>query len=62
MAVYQYVAVAVNKHGHTEHGTILARDKLDAFDKLKGRDLTDISLKRVRGWSAFLGKLTATIR
>lgn len=62
MFVYRYVAVSGKKEAHLEQGIVLARDKLDAFDKLKRRQLTDINLKRIEGWAAIIGKLTANIR
>ncbi len=63
MFVYRYVAVSGQNEAHVEQqGIVVARDKLDAFDKLKSRHLTNINLKRVEGWAALIGKLTADIR
>lgn len=62
MVVYEYSAASAERNGKVEHGTVLARDKLDAFDKLKRRHLTEIRLKRMAGISAIIGKLTATVR
>lgn len=62
MAVYQYTAVSAAKNGHLQKGTILAKDKLDAFDKLKHRQLTNINLRRIEGFAAVFGLLRADIR
>ncbi len=62
MVVFEYSATSTQGEHRTEHGTVLARDKLDAFDKLKRRDLTNIRLKRVEGFSALIAKFTATVR
>lgn len=62
MAVYRYTAVSATKNGHLKRGTVLAKDKLDAFDKLKHRQLTNINLHRVEGFAAVFGHIRADIR
>lgn len=62
MVVFQYSGTSSDSNHRTEHGTVLAKDKLDAFDKLKRRSLTNIRLKRVEGFSALIAKFTATVR
>lgn len=62
MVVYEYSAVSTENPKQVEQGTVLARDKVDAFDKLKRRHLTDIRLKRMEGFSALIGKFTASVR
>jgi type II secretory pathway component PulF len=62
MAVFEYVAVAGNEEGHQERGTVVARDKLEAYDKLRRLGFTDIKLKRLEGWNALLSKWTATVK
>jgi type II secretory pathway component PulF len=60
--VYEYSAVSIENKAQVEQGTVLARDKVEAFDKLKRRHLTDIRLKRMEGFSALIGKFTASVR
>jgi hypothetical protein len=62
VAVFEYTAVASNDEAHVETGRIVARDKIDAFDKLKRHDLRLLRLKKVAGLSAFFGKMTADIK
>ena len=62
MAVFEYSAVAENRKEHVETGRIVARDKIDAFDKLKRRGLRLTGLKRVEGLAAIISRLTADIR
>ena len=61
MAVFAYSAVQEDKEQNNEHGTIEARDKIEAFDKLTRRQLTHIKLKRLKGWTAIKAKFTATL-
>lgn len=62
MAVYRYTAVSAAKNGRVQRGTVLAKDKLDAFDKLKHRQLTNINLHRLEGFAAVFAHLRADIR
>lgn len=61
MAVFAYSAVHEDKEQNNEHGTIEARDKIDAFDKLTRRQLTHIKLKRLKGWTALKARLTSVL-
>ena len=62
MAVYKYTAVASNKEQHVETGTVIARDKVDAYHKLRQHNLGDIRLKRIEGMSALFHKMSADIK
>jgi len=62
VAVYEYAAMSQDREGHMETGTIVARDKLDAFHKLKQQSYKEIHVRRLEGWSAFFKKMTADIR
>jgi len=62
VAVYEYTAVANNDEAHVETGRIIARDKIDAFDKLKRHDLRLLRLKKVEGITAFFSRMTADIK
>ena len=62
MAVFEYTAVAFDREGHVETGRIVARDRIDAFDKLKRHNLKLQKLKKVEGLAAFISKMTADIR
>jgi type II secretory pathway component PulF len=59
MAVFDYTAFVNDNEAHTEKGRLVARDKLDAFDKLKRNNRRLVSLKKVDGISGFFAKLTA---
>jgi len=62
VAVYEYTAVANNDEAHVETGRIIARDKIEAFDKLKRHDLRLLRLKKVEGITAFFSRMTADIK
>ncbi len=62
MAVFEYTAMAIGREGHVETGRIVANDKLDAFDKMKRRNLKLVSLRKVQGFSAFIAKFVAEIK
>ncbi|MFM1920803.1 MAG: hypothetical protein RLZZ303_2437 [Candidatus Hydrogenedentota bacterium] len=59
MAVFKYSGDSTVKEGSHESGTIVAQDKLDAYDKLRQQGLTNIHLKKVTGLAAFLEQLRA---
>jgi type II secretory pathway component PulF len=61
MDVFEYSAVSTKNEGHTETGRVVARDQLDAYDKLRRLGLTDIRLKRLHGFSALVARLTADV-
>lgn len=54
MAVFEFHAVHQTNPEHHEHGTVVADDKLRAWDKLTHRHLTHIQLKRLNGFRAML--------
>ena len=60
--VYRYTASVKNREEHIESGTVVARDKAEAREKLKAYNYDRISFKRLRGWSALVSKLTADVR
>jgi len=62
VAVFEYTASPSNQEGHMETGLIVARDKIDAFDKLKKHDLRLVHLRKVEGWTAFLKGFSAKIK
>ncbi|MCC6144068.1 MAG: hypothetical protein IT368_09700 [Candidatus Hydrogenedentes bacterium] len=62
MAVFEYTAIVHERDAHSEQGTIVARDKLDAYDKLRRRQFTDIKLRKVEGVQAWLRSFTADVR
>lgn len=62
MPVYEYIAVGNNDEHHVETGRIVARDKLEAFDKLKHHNLRLMKLKKIEGISAIFRRITADIK
>jgi len=63
VAVFQYSGVPNNRaEDHSERGYIVARDKIEAFDKLKRHGLSDVQLRRVEGLASFLRQFTANIK
>lgn len=62
MAVFEYTATAVDKNDYHERGVVVARDRLDAYDKIRRNSLAPISLKKLEGLQAFLSRRTADIR
>jgi type II secretory pathway component PulF len=62
VAVFEFTAVAHEREAHSEQGTIVARDKLEAYDKLRSRQFTDIRLKKVQGMQAWIRQFTADVR
>lgn len=62
MPVFEYTAASQNKEGHVETGRIVARDKIDAFDKLKRHGLQLIKLKKIEGISSIFKRMTADIK
>lgn len=62
MIAYRYMAVAGTEDEKVRHGVVLARDKLDAFDKLKRHQLSNINLKRMEGFAALWSRFTADVR
>lgn len=62
MPVFEYTAHAANNDESLESGVVVARDRLDAYDKVRRQALNPISLKKLEGIHAFLGRRTADIR
>ena len=61
MAVFEYVALARDREGHEEHGRIVARDKIEVYDKLRRRGLRLLKLRKVEGMAGFLARLSAKV-
>jgi len=59
VAVFKYTGDSTESAGFSDSGKIVARDKLDAYDKLRRQGLTNIKLKKVEGFSALLERLRA---
>jgi len=57
VAVFKYHAVNPSKEENHEYGTVYAEDKIQAFDKLTRRQLTNIRLKRLKGLNAWLARI-----
>ncbi|MBI2424456.1 MAG: hypothetical protein HYV27_16620 [Candidatus Hydrogenedentes bacterium] len=62
MEVYEYSATVHDSESIVEEGTVIARDKLDAFDKMKRQNYTNIALRRLSGWQAFISRWTPDIQ
>jgi type II secretory pathway component PulF len=60
--VFKYRAMDSNTEGYEEAGRVVAQDKGDAERKLKQHGLKPVSLKKMQGMAAFLGRLTAEIK
>ncbi len=61
MAVFEYSAVSADSLEDREQGTIVAPDRLAAFDKLKRMEYADIKLRALRGFEAFIRQWTADV-
>ncbi len=61
MAVFEFSAKSADSLEDKAQGTIIARDKLDAFDKLMRLHYTNIRLKPVRGIQAFFKQWSADV-
>lgn len=64
MAVFKFSALALGKENedHYEKGTVVARDQLEALEKLRQQRLTKIRLKQMKGINALFGQFTADVR
>ena len=62
MVVYKYSGIRKDREDHVETGTVLARNEVGAREKLKRLSLTEVHLKRIKGISGFLKRLTADVR
>lgn len=61
MAVFEFSAKSADSLEDKAQGTIIARDKLDAFDKLMRLHYTNIKLKPIRGLQAFFKQWSADV-
>jgi hypothetical protein len=61
MAVFEFSAKSADSLEDKAQGTIIARDKLDAFDKLMRLHYTNIKLKPLRGIQAFFKQWSADV-
>lgn len=62
MAVFQYKATIPDREDYFEVGTVVARDELEAREKLKKLNFKSIRLKRVKGLKSFLLWFSADVR
>ncbi|MDQ1255590.1 MAG: hypothetical protein QG656_182 [Candidatus Hydrogenedentes bacterium] len=62
MTVYRYNASVKHREGHTETGTVVARDEAEAREKLKPYQYDRIVVKRLTGFESFFGKFTADVK
>ena len=62
MAVFEYTAQSNNAEGHVETGRLIARDKIEAYDKLRRHDMKLLRLKKLEGISAFFAGRKADIK
>lgn len=62
MHVFDYVAKTIGSEDQIQTGTLVARDKLDAYDKLRRHGLELVRIKRIEGISAVFRKMAANIR
>lgn len=64
MAVFKFSAFTQGKEDedHCERGTVVARDQLEAKEKLRRERYTNIRLKQIKGVSAIFRQFTADIR
>ena len=64
MAVFEYTAQSNNIEGEgdVETGRIIARDKIEAYDKLRRHDMKLLRLKKLEGISAFFAGRKADIK
>ncbi len=61
MAVFEFSAKSADSLEDKAQGTIIARDKLGAFDKLMRLHYTNIKLKPLRGLQAFFKQWSADV-
>ncbi|HOJ32660.1 MAG TPA: hypothetical protein PKY35_03950 [Candidatus Hydrogenedentes bacterium] len=62
MAVFQYKAAIPDREDYFEIGTVVARDELEAREKLKKLQFKSIRLKRITGFKSFLLWFSADVR
>ncbi len=59
MAVFEYRAL-LNKQRMS--GTVVADDRIRAFDKLKKKNYDNIELHQIKGLSAFIRQFSADVK
>ncbi len=62
MAVYQYSGTILDREEQVETGTVVAENEKDACEKLRMYRMENVRLKRLKGFTAFMGKFSADIR
>jgi len=62
MAVYEYTGANSRREDHLESGTIVAKNKRDALEKLRQLSLSDVHLKKLGPLAGFFRAFTADIR
>ena len=64
MALYKFSALAIGKEkeDHYEKGTVVARDQIEALEKLRRARYTQIRLKQMKGMTAIFGQFIADVR
>lgn len=62
MAVFEYTATQEENEATIEKGLIVARDKIEAFDKLRKHQLRLVHLNKLEGLTAFFRGFSANIR
>lgn len=61
MAVFEYTAKSADSLEDRAEGTIVAQDKLEAFDKLMRLHYTHIRLRPLKGIQAFFKQWSADV-
>lgn len=62
VAVFRYTGVNKKREDYEESGTVVARDKVEAIQKLRSLELDDIRLKKLGGIRSFIKALTADVK
>jgi type II secretory pathway component PulF len=60
--VFKYMAIVNEGEEYDEMGIVVARDERTAREKLRERGFTEVHLKKLQGFQAFLKGLTADVR
>ena len=60
--VFRYTGSVNHGEEHTESGTVVARNRDEALEKLKPFKYDRLSFKRLHGWSALISKFTADVK
>ena len=62
MSVYRYTASARGHEGHEDSGTVVAKNSVEAREKLTEFEYDKVRLRRITGLSAFLIRFTADVK